>query len=391
MLNPPTTHWPRVIALWLCGVCAAMQFAKISFLFSTLQAGYAISAAQTGLLLSTVGMVGLVLGVTVGLLAPAIGYRRLLLAGLGLGAAMALLQSLAPPYGWFWLTRVLEGASQLAVVVAAPTLIVQNSAPQHRSIAMGLWSTFVGVAFALTAALGGWVVARFQPSGLLLGHAIAMALAAAATLLLVRPDGATPPWPRLAALPRLHARIYTQWATVLPGACFFFYTLVSMSLLTFLPPQAGPGLPWLAALLPLVNTGGTFVAGWLAQYLLSPARLVRLAFAAVAGAGLALWLCGLQGWNAVPAALLLMAAVGLSGGAGFALVPYLSQVPAEQAQATGAVAQLGNLGATLGPPVFAALIARWGAPGLALPVAVCGLLGLAVAGWGVARWRALKP
>lgn len=389
MLNPPmlSTPWPRVITLWLCGVLAAMQFSKVSFAFQALQAAYGATPAAMGWILSTVGMVGLVFGVTVGLLAPALGYRRLLLLGMGLGAALAGLQSLAPPFALLWLTRLLEGVSQLAVVVAAPTLIMQHSAPRHRAIAMGLWSTFVGVAFALTAAGGGWVLARFQLSGLLLAHAIGMAVMFVVVLCMLPPDGPAQPWPRLADLPQLHARIYSQWATALPGCCFFFYTVTALALLTFIPQQAGADRPWLAVVLPLVSIAGTFSAGWLAQSVLAPAWLVRAAFAGVALAGLALGGCLGMGWPIAPMALLLVYVVGLAGGASFALIPTLSQVPAVQARATGAVAQMGNLGSTLGPPVFAYAIANLGGAGLVLPVLVFALLGLCLATVGVHRYQ----
>ena len=382
----PSTHWPRVITLWLCGVLAAMQFSKVSFAFQALQAAYGATPAAMGWILSTVGMVGLVFGVTVGLCAPAIGYRRLLLAGMGLGAVLALVQSLAPPFALLWFTRLLEGVSQLAVVVAAPTLIMQHSAPRHRSIAMGLWSTFVGVAFALTAAGGGWVLAQFQLSGLFLGHAAGMTLMFVAVLWMVPADRPRDqPWPKLAALPQWHARIYSQWATALPGCCFFFYTVTAIALLTFIPQHAGPDRPWLAVVLPLVSIAGTFAAGWLAQSWVQPSKLVRLAFASVAVAGLALGLCLWFGVPIAPVALVLMLVVGLAGGSSFALIPYLSDAPPVQARATGAVAQMGNLGSTLGPPVFASAIAGLGGLGLVLPLLVFALLGWGLATWGIRR------
>ncbi|MEO5796766.1 MAG: MFS transporter [Rhodoferax sp.] len=380
----PTTHWPRIFTLWLCGVLAAMQFSKVSFAFQALQATYGATPAAMGWILSTVGMVGLVFGVAMGLCAPAMGYRRLLLLGMGLGAVVALVQSLLPPFPLLWLTRLFEGVSQLAVVVAAPTLIMQHSAPQHRSIAMGLWSTFVGVAFALTAAGGGWVLAHWQLSGMLVLHAAGMALMAGAVLWqLPRDSAARPAWPTLASLPQLHARIYSQWATALPGGCFFFYTATAIALLTFIPPQAGADRAWLAVALPLLSIGGNFLAGWLAQSLLRPSLLVRLAFAGVAAAALALGVCLWLGVAIAPVALVLIALVGLAGGAAFALVPYLSDAPPVQARATGAVAQLGNLGSTLGPPVFAYALEGLGPVGLVLPLGIFALAGLSLATWGI--------
>lgn len=381
MPHSNATHWPRILVLWLCGIFAAIQFAKISFAFSPLREWYAVSPAQMGLVLSTVGMVGLVAGVTVGLYAHAIGYKRLLLGGLCLGAVLALVQSWLPPYGWFWATRVLEGASHLAVVVSAPTLIAQSCAPRHRSIAMGLWSTFVGVAFALTAAVGAAALAQFGLPGFLRLHAAGMALMALAAYALVPADplGRVRQWHHPSAVPRQHVQIYTQWVTALPGLCFSCYTIMAVALLTFLPQLAGADRVWLAVVLPLMSIAGNFCAGWLAQLWLSPLVLVRVALGAVGASAIALWLASGVGFSIAPFAMALMFMAGLAGGSAFALIPYLSHEPLVQSRANGAVAQMGNLGSTLGPPLFAALIAQLGMAGLALSVVVFAGLGIGLA------------
>lgn len=391
MHQPTRTHWPRIVCLWLCGVVAAMQFAKISFAFAALQQWYGLSAAQMGVILSTVGMVGLVFGVTMGLYAHAIGYRRLLLSGLALGAVLAALQALMLPPFWLWVTRVLEGVSQLAVVVAAPTLITAQCVPPQRSLAMGLWSTFVGVAFALTGALGPVVLSGMGLNGLLGLHGLGMAamLAWAAWVLPVDAERwGERVWPSLKAVPRHHFHIYTRWETALPGLSFFCYTGMAVALLTFLPQLAGANKPWLAVVLPLMGISGTFSAGWLAQAWVTPLWLVRLAFLGVGLAGLGLWGCAALGLDLAPAALLLMYLAGMAGGAAFSLIPYLSQETLVQSRANGAVAQMGNLGSTVGPPVFAALLAAWGMAGLAMLVLGLALLGIGVASWG-AHQRAL--
>lgn len=219
---------------------------------------------------------------------PLIGYRRLLLAGLGLGAMLALLQSLNTGYLLFWVTRALEGAPHLAVVVTAPTLIVANDTGPSPWAG---WSTFVGVAFTVTAATGGWVMSHFQLAGLLCLHAVGMALMFVTALLLI-PAGVDTPaekrWPPLASLPRHHFMVYAQWATALPGACFFFYTLMAISLMTFVPQHGGPDGPGWPSCCRWSSILGSFSAGWTAQHLTKPALLVRLSFIGVGLAGLAL-------------------------------------------------------------------------------------------------------
>ncbi len=382
------TSWPLVVVLWLCGVFAAMQFSKVSFAFTSLQALYAITPAQTGLLLSTVGVVGLLLGVSVGLIAPNVGYRRLLLGGLGLGAAIAAVQVLTTSFGLFWATRLLEGLSQLAVVVAAPTLIAANCAPQHRAIGMGLWSTFVGVAFALTGLAGGWVMDHFGVSGILLCHALGMATMFVAAWVMVPgelavSDKPTKPavgqWPHLEELPRFHRAVYTHRDTALPGACFFFYTFMAVSLITFVPPLGGVDKPWMLVVLPLVTIFGSFSSGWLANWVGTPTLGLRIAFTGVALSALAMWGGKSSGLGIGPAAIALLYLAGLAGGSAYALIPFLNRSASSQARANGAIVQLGNLGSTLGPPIFAQLISIWGIKGLALPVVLLALSGLGVA------------
>ncbi len=381
-----------MILLWVCGVLAGMQFAKVSVAFQALQALYGATPTQMGLVLSSVGLVGLVLGVAMGLCAPAIGYRRLLLAGLGLGALMSALQATLPPYPLLLASRMLEGASHLAVVVAAPTLIAASCAPAHRAIAMGLWSTFVGVAFAVMAALGAHAMAGVGVHGLLLAHAIGMALVATTAWLALRRDAAGPapgpmPGPRL--LLRQHADVYSVFNTALPGLCFFCYTATAVALLTYLPQWAGPDRVWLAVVLPLVVIAGNFSAGWLVQRWFAPLLLARVAFGAVGISALLMGWGHAAGGGFSAAALALMFCGGLSGGSAFALIPALCRTSALQARANGAVAQMGNLGSSSGPPLLAALMAPFGFAGVVAPVLLFALTGVLLATWA-ARHHAAR-
>ena len=98
----------------------------------------------------------------------------------------------------------------------------------------------------------------------------------------------------------------------------------------------------------------------------------------------------MQNWRhrwVAPVALVLMFAAGLSGGGSFALIPFLNEEPAQQARANGALAQMGNLGATLGPPGFALAISGLGGVGLAVCVLLCASFGLSLSLWGAAQYR----
>ena len=143
------TQWLEVALLWVAGVSAAMQFAKFSVSFDALLAHYQQGATLTGMSLSVVGIAGLIFGVSAGMIASRFGYLRVLVGALLLGGVLSFIQSTLPPFNVLLLTRLLEGFSQLGVVVAAPTLIAKLSAPKHKSLTMGIWGTFFGVAFAV--------------------------------------------------------------------------------------------------------------------------------------------------------------------------------------------------------------------------------------------------
>lgn len=404
---PARTRWATVMLLCLCGVLAGVQFAKVAVEFARLQVIYGGSAARMGLLLSTVGVMGLLCGVAAGLLAPRWGYRRLLVLGLAGGALLSALQALLPPFALFWASRVPEGAAHLAIMVATPTLLIHACAPRHQALVMGLWATVIGLAFAVLAGLD-----RALPQGLavrevLVGHAVALALAAAAVRAWVADvptagAAAAGPGARFSLL-ALHRQVYADLRTALPGLAFFFYAFPTIALITFVPGFSGAGSASFQTLLPLMATAGTLMAGWAARRFMSRSAsasglglgLVRSAMAAFALSSLALWVAALAGVPTTALALLTLVCAGFSGGAASTLIPQLNPVPAQQSRASGALVQLGNLGSVTGPPCFAAVAAPFGLAGLAGLAALSAGLALLVL-WaferlGRASARAARP
>ena len=153
-----------VLALWAAGLGAAAQFGKISVLYESLGAAYAdYAGVGIGLMVSVVGMVGLVFGTTAGLLVARVGPRRAVLAALGLGAVVSLVQASFPAYPVMMLTRVLEGVSHLTIVVVGPTAIAGVTAARHQGLAMTLWSSFFGVTYAALAYFAPGLIAGLGP------------------------------------------------------------------------------------------------------------------------------------------------------------------------------------------------------------------------------------
>jgi MFS transporter, DHA1 family, inner membrane transport protein len=360
-----------VLLLWCAGLGAAAQFGKISILYEDLRATYGGNGeVALGLVVSIVGMVGLIFGTTAGLLVARIGPRRAIVTALAAGAAMSALQSLMPAYPLMLVSRIIEGASHLAVVVVGPTMIAALAPEDRRPLAMTLWSSFFGVTYTILALIG----PHLMPTTLFLGHAAYMATLAAILALTLPPDptGQALPMGNLLAQ---HAAIYTSPRLAAPAMGFCCYTFLYVAVLTLLPPETPEThRALIAAGMPLVSIAVSLTLGVRLLGRMSAVRLVQIGYLAAIPGFLLLWLTWGQGEGMVAGGFLLSAALGIVQGASFASIPELNATPKDRARAAGAVAQLGNLGTTTGTPVLAALLASAGPPGLAVAaVLLCGL------------------
>ena len=231
-----------ILMLWLAGLGSAAQFGKLSFAFDLMAARYPEQgAAGIGLIVSIVGIVGLIFGTTAGLLVARIGPRRAIVAALALGAVVSALQTLPLPYAALILTRVLEGVSHLAIVVVGPTMIAGLAPAHHQGLAMTLWSSFFGVTYALLALVAPALLADGSITTLFLGHAGWMAALSLILRLLLPPDPSAPPLPSIGGLIRQHGAIYASPRIAAPAMGFVFYTALYVALLTLLPPLLPEG------------------------------------------------------------------------------------------------------------------------------------------------------
>ncbi len=381
-----------VLALWCAGLGAAAQFGKISFAFDLFAARFpGHGPVGIGLLVSVVGIVGLVFGTTAGLLVARIGPRRAIVTALALGAVMSALQVLALPYAALFATRVIEGVSHLAIVVVGPTMIAGVAPQRHQGLAMTLWSSFFGVTYAVLAIVAPPLLAGGSLAPLFGTHALWMA-ALALVLRGLLPTDPVAAFAPMTGLIGQHAAIYASPRVAAPATGFVCYTALYVAVLTLLPPlMPAPMQAGVAAGMPLVSIAVSLTLGvWLLGRL-TAVRLVQGGFAVGAAAALLLGL----GWGhpavMLVASLTLAAAMGIVQGASFASIPQLNDSAMDRARASGAVAQLGNLGTTTGTPLLAWMIATVGPAGVAIFALPLCLAGIAIHSLQTRRRRADRP
>ena len=373
MTLPVRTSWPRVLAIYACGIGAGLQFAKVSVLFDALKAHYGAGAALTGWFVSAVGLVGVVFGATAGLIVARVGFRQTLIVALAGGAALSLIEATLPPAPLFIALRAAEGAAHLGIVVAAPTSRTGRAAPQDRPLALGLWGTFMSVAFLIAGVVSHPLIGACGLSAPFVAHAALMAvLAAAAWRVAPRMERASAE-PR--GLVRQHVDLYADPRSGVPALCWLAYTGMYLAVQTLTPELAPAEIrPQMIVGMAFISIFASLSAGALAHRGFSPFALSAGGFAATLAASVVLQFAVGTGLI-VPAALLRMAFLSFLPGAILPMIPRLNRDSASQARAFGAMAQTGNIGSALGPPVFAASEASLGSIGLLLPAVALSTLG----------------
>jgi DHA1 family inner membrane transport protein len=369
-----------VLAIWAAGLGAAAQFGKISILYQDLEARYAAAGpVGIGLMVSVVGMVGLIFGTTAGLAVARVGARRAMLWALALGAAVSAVQAVLPPYPVMMAARVLEGVSHLAIVVVGPTAIAGVASARMQGAAMTLWSSFFGLTYAVLALIAPPIVAAGGDQALFWAH-VGWMLACLAVLFVLMPADLPQP-ARMGAegLWAQHVQIYASPWLAAPAMGFVCYTVTYVAILTLMPPVMTPGWGNFAAVaMPLVSIAVSLTLGvWLLGRV-TAVHMVQAGFTVAIVASLMLWgLWGTGLWEAL-AALLLAACLGIVQGASFAALAQLNPAPQDRARGAGAIAQLGNLGTTTGTPMLALILPAAGVNGLtAFLVGFCAL-GIAI-------------
>lgn len=357
------TPFALVIVLWLSGVLAAGQFAKISVTFPYFREAFFSHGSTLGFLVSLISAVGLLCGLFAGAFVARVGARKPLIAALCLGALLSIYQSFMPSFALFLTSRAIEGISHLLIVVAAPTLLGQITEARHRATTMALWSTVFAVSFALFSWGGSPLVDRFGMSFLFWCHAGAMSVAAIAVWVML-PSNIIPRSPdplTLRAIVARHVTAYTSPRIAAPAAGWFFYAAGFVALVTVMPDFFSPerrhalvGVLPLSALVVSMTLGIVLVR----RFTSVPVIIAGFGAASLLALSMALGLPVEVGGVAV------LAATGLVQAGSFSAIPILNVSSQDQALANGALAQLGNAGNMIGTPLLILLTNAYGLAGV---------------------------
>lgn len=304
-----------------------------------------------------------------------IGARTVLLIGLILGSLMSVVQSFYLPISLLLVTRIVEGASHLAIVVAAPTLIAHFSSDRLRASAMMLWGTFFGVSFALTAWLGLPLVDEFGIHALFRAHALVLVTTTVLIVFVVPnrtlassgqvlPTGSF----SMIGIYKRHKQAWSSPYVAAPAAGWLFYTITFVALLAILPNLLPDDKRTsVAAAMPLASILSSMTIGVVLLWRFTAIQVVIVGFIAAIFSVMFL----VVGPATVLVCVLLFAALGLVQGASFAAIPQLNATAPKQVLAYGVLAQAGNIGNLCGTPLLLFLLNSSGLTTMVWVVVVC--------------------
>ena len=351
--SQPRSDWFLILLVFVIGLNAATQVIKISLTLHPLSIEFNRSLPEISILVSLVGLISILFGLVTGNIVATFGARRVMLIALLIGAFTSLLEALLPQFLLMSILRLIEGFSHLALVVAAPAMLAHVANDRDRPIAMALWATFFGMAFAIGTVIVPKLLAWGGLQLLFASHGFFLLIL---TVLLAW----RAPYSKKMSLNlkflSTHFTTYSTPELCTPGLGFVFYTFIYVAFLTFLPDVVSHQ-SW-QFWLPLLSLTATLLAGWLARFLnvltislTGFSMIVAGGFAVLANFELAIWI--------------MFIGLGLVPAAQFAMIPALNVSEADRAIASGAIAQMGNIGTASGTPVFAILMV-WGGPNFLL-------------------------
>jgi DHA1 family inner membrane transport protein len=356
------TNWRGVWAVFAGGLVAGAYMTKVPPALPGLRAELGLTLVESGLIVTTFNVLGMLVGMLAGMVSDRLGRTRLALAGLAVMAAGGVLGAMAHGFTLLLVSRFVEGVGFIFFAVPAPALMTSLAAtPGDRAKALGIWSAYMPTGGTLGLLAAPPIVAAAGWRGFWLALSAA-AVAAAVAFARAVPRAA----PAQVSSLRLIAESVGRkgnLAMALLFACYVAqWTSIMVWLPTFLTEQGlSPSAAALAtAVMVLVNAPGNLAGGWLLSRGVPRGPLVVGASVVAALCELGMFASPLPGGLRFALVLAFSLCAGVIPASIFAGLPVHARSPAHIATGNGMVLQFSNLGQFFGPLAIAWLASRFG-------------------------------
>ncbi|TDQ78553.1 putative MFS family arabinose efflux permease [Dongia mobilis] len=346
------------------GVVAAVHVGKGAIFGPQLQTTFAVDLAALAWVTAIFAVIGVFGGIPAGALVAPVGDRRVLLSGLGVLAIGAALGAVAQSFSMILMSRIIEGAGFLLVIVAGPAILGRLVSGARRDIVLALWSCFMPTGMALALVIGpmivDWRLAWWASGGISALFFLGVILSVAG-----QSAGATGvAWRTVAG---------DAWATLsnrgalLLAAIFALYSLMFFALFSFLPVLLMDRLDVslatagaLGAAVTGINVAGNLTAGIMLGRGISRVVLLAGTSLAMGIAALGIFLPVLPDMTAFLLCLVFSALGGLLPATVLATSPVVVTTARQMPIAIGLIMQGSNLGQVVGPVAIGGVFMAFG-------------------------------
>jgi len=357
-------YWWRFALLYSCGMLASTGLGKMAPVAVDLRAALSLSLDQMSLVTSSLTAVAALVGLPVSYLVARVAPRKALLAGCAVMAVAGLLEARAGHFLPMLGARLVEGVGYVAVVVAAPALIISMGGGARRMTALAVWGTYFPVGLAVGLFVGGLLSAVVGWRVWLVIEAVTLLVVGTAAVLALGGRGsvegepvAEEPVPAAA-----HRGVRRLLRPFLLAAGFATASGTIVAVVTLFPtylhevldvPTAAAGT--LTGVVSLTGTVGGFLSGWLLRRGVPVRRLFATALLMPLGSAVAFLHYG-GVTLAAAGAVLVALANEIVVAAAFAMIPAVVSDSSDVNLANGLLAQIGSLGSLLGPPLVSSAV-----------------------------------
>jgi len=383
-MNARTDNWRLLVLIYLYGVVSAASLTKAIPLQEHVIGLPGAGPGSFALFVSLMAVLPALLGTLSGAIIDRIGARPALIISALVGAAANALYLFSNSISGFMVIRLLEGAVPLCAYAAAPALMIAVSAPQRRSAAMSLWSTYTPVGTSLGLLISATSASSEHWRSAYALHGAVFVIMALLGLFLPR-TRPTPPGARSSTLALLASRegIEPLRLALTFGVLIFLGLGVSVVYPGYLSQLHDMSLARASSILAGANL--TMILGsMLSGVLLTRGMTTSALFLALTVVGSISGIGSFAPWPWLGANLATLLLWQVCTGAAMAICASLLPrvvTPAHRAAAAGLLSQTGAILTFITPPVWVPAVAgQWIVPALII-----------VAGWILAAVLLPRP
>jgi MFS family permease len=361
------TPWRLIVIALTIGIVGAFYVGKTPPALPLMRDELKIGLVTAGWIVSIFSLIGTGLGIGFGLLTDRLGHGRMMALAMLLMAGGGVWGGLAQSSFEMLISRALEGAGYIGLMIATPSLIAQIAAEKDRLTAVSFWSSVTPIGMTIAIIAAPWVITQGGWRNLWLLTAILSLVFLVVAMISFRRHA--PPKKTESTSHWQNVKLTTSrpgpWILTI---CFSTYTFQWMAMMVWLPTFAieekGLSLEIAATLTAIalaINIPGNWFGTWLVHKQILRWLLITL------GSGImgTTALLAFPDWLPDGIRYLLVLVFSFCGGMQPAAIlggaPVHSPSPAQLGTTNGLIYQGSQGGQLIGPPIVAFVVVQTGA------------------------------